>query len=81
MTPRCGLCGRLLRDPASRARGLGPVCARRSQSRSARRPSLQPAALPIRAIHGQAQLPPAPEQCGLWPDPSNLPTLEAPDAP
>jgi hypothetical protein len=24
---RCGTCGRLLTDPASKARGMGPVCA------------------------------------------------------
>ncbi|MFH9769041.1 DUF6011 domain-containing protein [Streptomyces microflavus] len=26
---RCAVCGRTLRDPASRARGTGPVCARK----------------------------------------------------
>lgn len=31
--PLCALCGRLLRDPASRARGFGPVCWRRAQPR------------------------------------------------
>jgi hypothetical protein len=30
-------CGRLLTDPVSRARGLGPVCYRRSRGRTRRR--------------------------------------------
>ncbi|MEU0309754.1 DUF6011 domain-containing protein [Streptomyces cyaneofuscatus] len=36
---RCTVCGRPLRDPVSRARGTGPVCARklRELSRQARR--------------------------------------------
>ncbi|MFD8581540.1 DUF6011 domain-containing protein [Streptomyces californicus] len=31
-TPRCTVCGRTLRDPASRARGTGPVCNRKTRT-------------------------------------------------
>ncbi|MCM1974608.1 DUF6011 domain-containing protein [Streptomyces sp. G1] len=50
---RCS-CGRLLTDPVSRARGLGPVCYRRSRGRTRRRligtriPLAHPAAIPAR---------------------------------
>ncbi|MER7696192.1 DUF6011 domain-containing protein [Streptomyces sp. NPDC096095] len=30
---RCTVCGRTLRDPASRARGTGPVCERKTRAR------------------------------------------------
>ncbi|MEU6952095.1 DUF6011 domain-containing protein [Streptomyces sp. NPDC045714] len=33
---RCTVCGRTLRDPASRARGTGPVCARNLKGLSRR---------------------------------------------
>jgi len=33
-TRRCAVCGRNLRDPASRARGTGPVCARKLREMS-----------------------------------------------
>ena len=32
--PRCGVCGRQLKDPESIARGVGPVCAGKSRSGS-----------------------------------------------
>ncbi|MFD6587291.1 DUF6011 domain-containing protein [Streptomyces anulatus] len=38
-SPRCTVCGRLLRDPASRARGIGPVCHRKTRSAPAPRPA------------------------------------------
>ncbi|MGW1223730.1 DUF6011 domain-containing protein [Streptomyces californicus] len=44
-TPRCTVCGRTLRDPASRARGTGPVCHRKTRtphSPAPRRPALPP---------------------------------------
>ncbi|WP_367134516.1 MULTISPECIES: DUF6011 domain-containing protein [Streptomyces] len=65
--PRCRLCGRLIHDQASRARGVGPVCARRSQAHSG-----TPASLPTpRATHGppipsQTELPLTPHQPAFW---------------
>ncbi|MEV6437261.1 DUF6011 domain-containing protein [Streptomyces anulatus] len=44
-TPRCTVCGRPLRDPASRARGTGPVCHRKTRTLrlpATRRPALLP---------------------------------------
>ncbi|MFI2078658.1 DUF6011 domain-containing protein [Streptomyces triculaminicus] len=67
MGPRCGLCGRVLTDQASRARGVGPVCARRSQSHTAARvPRSGPLFTPITDIPGQTELPLAPHQPTLW---------------
>ncbi|WP_405549731.1 DUF6011 domain-containing protein [Streptomyces microflavus] len=45
---RCTVCGRTLRDPASRARGTGPVCARklRKLCKKARRQLLPVADVP-----------------------------------
>ncbi|MFC8658478.1 DUF6011 domain-containing protein [Streptomyces parvus] len=42
---RCAVCGRALRDPASRARGTGPVCDRKTRTLrlpATRRPGLPP---------------------------------------
>ncbi|MFG2506762.1 DUF6011 domain-containing protein [Streptomyces rubiginosohelvolus] len=42
---RCTVCGRALRDPASRARGTGPVCDRKTRIPplpGTRRPALPP---------------------------------------
>ncbi|MYW99923.1 DUF6011 domain-containing protein [Streptomyces sp. PgraA7] len=42
---RCTVCGRTLRDSASRARGTGPVCDRKTRALrlpSTRRPALPP---------------------------------------
>ncbi|MDG4531649.1 DUF6011 domain-containing protein [Streptomyces sp. AV19] len=66
-TARCALCGRLLRDQASRVHGVGPVCARRSQSHS--RPPvsrLRRTPLPDLPSPGQAELPLDPQQSTLW---------------
>ena len=38
--PRCKKCGRVLRDPVSIARGMGPVCAG-DTGRSGRRPQVR----------------------------------------
>ncbi|MBK3556270.1 hypothetical protein JHN55_06920 [Streptomyces sp. MBT56] len=35
----CTMCGRPLRDPASRARGTGPVCHRKTRSAPSPRPA------------------------------------------
>ncbi|MEV8474879.1 DUF6011 domain-containing protein [Streptomyces sp. NPDC051173] len=67
MAARCGLCGRLLADPASRARGLGPVCFRRSRGRTGHRVSPLPVLAAVPETAGQEQLPLVPEQPGLWP--------------
>ncbi|WP_228989441.1 DUF6011 domain-containing protein [Streptomyces sp. DH8] len=42
---RCTVCGRPLRDPASRARGTGPVCNRKT--RPVRLPPTSHPALPL----------------------------------
>lgn len=70
MAARCALCGRLLADPASRARGLGPVCFRRSGGRPGPR-ALRPRppgapGVPVPEIPGQAELPLSPRQTSLW---------------
>jgi hypothetical protein len=52
-TPARCLCGRLLADPASRARGLGPVYFRRLRGHTA--PS--PRAAPEPEIPGQLAIP------------------------
>nr|WP_187279177.1 DUF6011 domain-containing protein [Streptomyces lavendulae] len=59
--PRC-TCGRPLRDPASIARGLGPVCARRLTGRPARIRVTRNPDLPA----GQTELPLQPMQPTLW---------------
>jgi hypothetical protein len=51
---RCA-CGRLLADPRSKARGLGPVCFRRLHPRRARTRLRRPAAGP--GFPGQDELP------------------------
>lgn len=60
--PRCGLCGRVLADPVSRARGVGPVCFRASGGRTAPRVPV-PEAGPI---PGQTELPLVEHQPSLW---------------
>ncbi|MFJ8760809.1 DUF6011 domain-containing protein [Streptomyces cyaneofuscatus] len=44
---RCTVCGRPLRDPASRARGTGPVCARKLREMS---PKQRRQVLPVRTV-------------------------------
>ncbi|MFD9564412.1 DUF6011 domain-containing protein [Streptomyces sp. NPDC059994] len=62
--PRCGSCGRLLRDPASVARGAGPRCFRAAGGRTA--PRLRtPAAAPP-PVDGQTELPAPDDQLTLW---------------
>ncbi|WP_443034222.1 DUF6011 domain-containing protein [Streptomyces sp. BE147] len=58
-TPSCRACGRLLRSAASRARGLGPVCARRTRSHTA------PAAPAFDPIPGQTEITLPPMQTAL----------------
>lgn len=54
-------CGRLLKDPVSIARGLGPVCNRRLNGPP---PTVRtPAAGPV---DGQTELPLKPVQVTLW---------------
>ncbi|MFD8771374.1 DUF6011 domain-containing protein [Streptomyces sp. NPDC059916] len=61
--PRCAACGRLLADPASKARGLGPHCARRLGGRRAARASpAAPTTAPVPHIPGQTALPLQPFQ-------------------
>ncbi|WP_353963261.1 DUF6011 domain-containing protein [Streptomyces sp. NBC_01549] len=60
------VCGRLLRDPASRVRGLGPVCARRLQGRTAPRPSIASPTNRSEPIPGQTELPLVEHQPTLW---------------
>ncbi|MFE4671061.1 DUF6011 domain-containing protein [Streptomyces sp. NPDC056723] len=61
--PRCATCGRLLADPASKVRGLGPVCARRLGGRTAARASpAAPTTAPVPHIPGQTALPLQPFQ-------------------
>ncbi|MGW6531416.1 DUF6011 domain-containing protein [Streptomyces venezuelae] len=62
---RC-VCGRLLADPVSRGRGLGPVCARRLQGRTARRSALPRPAVTPDPIPGQTELPLTDHQPTLW---------------
>lgn len=65
--PRRCVCGRLLRDPVSRARGLGPTCWRRlrGDSRPRRAPAAPPAT-PVPVIDGQTELPLTEQQPTLW---------------
>ncbi|WP_263165438.1 DUF6011 domain-containing protein [Streptomyces sp. SCSIO ZS0520] len=61
--PRCGLCGRVLADPASRARGYGPRCARRLT------PPPRRATIPAPrtdGVPGQTELPLVDLQPTLW---------------
>ncbi|MET7788102.1 DUF6011 domain-containing protein [Streptomyces sp900116325] len=63
LPPRCCSCGRLLRSQASRARGLGPYCARALRGRIAPR---TPASVVDPPIPGQTELPLQPHQPSLW---------------
>jgi len=58
-------CGRLLRDPVSRARGLGPVCHRRLSGRTAPRVRKPAQASASQPIPGQDELP-LNDQLDLW---------------
>jgi hypothetical protein len=65
--PRCGLCGRLLRDPASRAVGIGPTCQKRLSARTApRRTPAAPPTTPVPECEGQTELPLLEHQPTLW---------------
>ncbi|MFD7861830.1 DUF6011 domain-containing protein [Streptomyces sp. NPDC059783] len=57
------MCGRLLRTEQSRAAGVGPVCDRRSRSRTAPR---IPTPHPDHHIDGQEELPLVHLQPTLW---------------
>ncbi|MEU0002664.1 DUF6011 domain-containing protein [Streptomyces microflavus] len=46
-TRYCTVCGRPLRDPASRARGTGPVCARKLREMS---PKQRRQVLPVKTV-------------------------------
>ncbi|MEU3976861.1 DUF6011 domain-containing protein [Streptomyces bacillaris] len=61
--PRCRVCGRRLRSARWRARGIGPVCARRNQSQPAPR---IPTPTPDHHIPGQDELPLVHHQPTLW---------------
>ncbi|MEU3220002.1 DUF6011 domain-containing protein [Streptomyces sp. NPDC006971] len=63
MTPKCRVCGRRLADPASWARGIGPVCARASDGRP--RPHI-PTPPPDHHVDGQTELPLVHHQPTLW---------------
>ncbi|WP_420707811.1 DUF6011 domain-containing protein [Streptomyces sp. NRRL F-5135] len=61
---RCGGCRRLLLDPVSRRRGLGPVCAR---ALAAPDPARVPApTITVDVIPGQTVLPLVDHQPTLW---------------
>ncbi|WP_439947222.1 DUF6011 domain-containing protein [Streptomyces sp. BBFR109] len=62
---RCA-CGRLLRDPESRTRKLGPVCWRKLHGRPRRTPHITPPATSTQPIPGQTELPLDPMQPTLW---------------
>lgn len=62
---RCA-CGRLLADPVSRARGLGPVCAKRLQGRTARPPRITSPTTDPEPIPGQTELQLVDHQPTLW---------------
>ncbi|MEU6661228.1 DUF6011 domain-containing protein [Streptomyces sp. NPDC046821] len=65
--PRTCVCGRLLTDPVSRARGLGPTCWRRLRGDTpARRTPVAPPTTAIPVIDGQAELPLREHQPTLW---------------
>lgn len=57
------VCGRLLRDPASIARGLGPVCNRRLNGPPV---VVRAPATDQKPIPGQTELPLQPMQPTLW---------------
>lgn len=63
MTPRCRSCGRVLRTEQSKARGIGPVCGKASQPRTAPR---IPTPHPDHHIDGQTELPLTHLQPTLW---------------
>ncbi|MEV6450947.1 DUF6011 domain-containing protein [Streptomyces anulatus] len=51
----CTVCGHALRDPASRARGTGPVCHRKTRAAPAPRPAAW--TLPARRLRPIADVP------------------------
>ena len=61
---RCA-CGRSLRDPESRDRGLGPVCWRKLHGRP-RRGVRIPTPAAVEPGPGQTELPLVPHQPTLW---------------
>ncbi|MFF1499719.1 DUF6011 domain-containing protein [Streptomyces sp. NPDC058316] len=61
--PRCAACRRLLRSQASRARGLGPHCARLLRGHTGAFTGLPAADIPI---PGQTELLLRPMQPTLW---------------
>ncbi|WP_443062847.1 DUF6011 domain-containing protein [Streptomyces sp. NBC_00441] len=63
MTPCCRVYRRVLRTERSRAAGVGPVCRRRSQPRTAVR---IPTPTPDHHIDGQTELPLDHHQPTLW---------------
>lgn len=65
-TPVKCVCGRLLRDPVSRARGIGPICAKRLQARTAPRPRPPAPSTGREPIPGQDELPLVEIQPTLW---------------
>ena len=69
--PRCKKCGRVLRDPVSIARGIGPVCAG-DTGRAGRRPQVRPrrsAGRAYNAIGTSTQQAPLPVQIAEQPEP------------
>ncbi|MFJ3258471.1 DUF6011 domain-containing protein [Streptomyces sp. NPDC086771] len=61
--PACRVCGRPLRSEASRARGVGPICHRRTHGRAAVRIPTPPA---DHHVPGQVELPLVHHQPTLW---------------
>lgn len=61
--PSCRVCGRRLADPTSRARGVGPVCAKAAGERTAPR---IPSPRPDHHVPGQTELDLAYRQVTLW---------------
>ncbi|MFF8716196.1 DUF6011 domain-containing protein [Streptomyces sp. NPDC015184] len=61
--PSCRVCGRRLADPASRARGIGPICAKAAKARAAVH---IPTPHPPEHVPGQAELPLIHHQPTLW---------------
>jgi len=59
-------CGRPLRDPVSRARGLGPVCARRLGLATRHPPAIRATDAPVEPMPGQTELPLIDHQPTLW---------------
>ncbi|MFF9684571.1 DUF6011 domain-containing protein [Streptomyces bacillaris] len=59
------MCGRRLRSARWRARGIGPVCARRNQPTHQPGPHI-PTPAPDHHIPGQTELPLAHHQPSLW---------------